>query len=98
MEHWTEHTVLKPEDLAKYLGVNKRTLLQMVRDGRAPQPIGGRKPPMRWRWGAVKKWYEAMETLYGVGCVSKTVQEATKKDESMQNSSGDDLPTGKKGK
>lgn len=61
---------LGPEAMAKVLGVNKKTLLQLMRRGLAPAPHGSAKSP-RWRWGAVRKWYRAMETLYGVGCVER---------------------------
>jgi hypothetical protein len=82
--------ILDPKALAAVFGVNQRTLKQMVREGRAPRPIGGLKPPFRWRWGAVRKWHEAMETLYGVGCVGgKIGHERTKTDENVQNSASD---------
>ena len=70
----------------------------MVRLGRAPTPIGGIKPPYRWRWGAVKKWHEAMETLYGVGFVGgKFGKKASNSDSFEQNrSDDDDAPSEKK--
>lgn len=89
-EHRDDNDILDPKAMAAIFGVNQRTLIRMCRAGRAPMPIGGIKPPYRWRWGAVKKWHEAMETLYGVGFVGgKFGKKASENDSFEQNRSDD---------
>jgi predicted DNA-binding transcriptional regulator AlpA len=66
----SDDDILDPKAMAQLFGVTQRTIIRMAHSGRAPRPIGGLKKPYRWRWGAVRKWHEAMETLYGVGAVS----------------------------
>ena len=51
--------VLSAEELAQYLGVNYRTILQMAREGRLP----GRRVGTAWRFhkDAIDEWLAARE-------------------------------------
>jgi len=51
--------VLSAEELAEYLGVNYRTILQMAREGRLP----GRRVGTAWRFHkeAIDQWLAARE-------------------------------------
>ena len=51
--------ILSAEELAHYLGVNYRTILQMARQGRLP----GRRVGTAWRFhkAAIDQWLSAAE-------------------------------------
>lgn len=91
-----EDDLLGPEAMAKVFGVNKRTFLERVRTGHAPAPTVRMGKTLRWRWGAVLKWFQAMETLYGVGFmegISRTF--ASFEEESGRNATDDEQPPSK---
>jgi excisionase family DNA binding protein len=58
--------LLTKQDLARYLGVDVRTIERMVADRSCPTPtvIGSAK---RWRWVTIRRWIEAIEFLQHVG-------------------------------
>lgn len=54
----TKPKVLNLTKLAAYIGFSKRTLYNMIEDGRFPvKPISGTKPRL-WNVEAVDKWRE----------------------------------------
>lgn len=93
----SDHDILGPEEMGKIYTVSKRVIVKMAREGRAPMPIGGLKPPYRWRWGAVRKWHEAMETLHGVGFSGVNIEpDLTESDDLEPNVNGNEnAPSGK---
>ncbi|MBC7076696.1 MAG: AlpA family phage regulatory protein [Synergistales bacterium] len=50
---------LSPADLAKRLGVSRRTVFRFVSAGKLPQPIRLTRRTVRWQWEAVQEWMSA---------------------------------------
>jgi predicted DNA-binding transcriptional regulator AlpA len=61
-ETLTDNTLLTVADLAKMLQLSQRRVREMVLEGECPSPfkLGG---AVRWRWGTIRKWVEAVEFL-----------------------------------
>lgn len=58
-----EKKTLNLTDLAKYIGITRRTLYIMIHDGRFPvQPIKGLEPK-RWSVEKVNEWIESKENV-----------------------------------
>lgn len=57
--------LLAPGDLAKHLGVSRRTVQRMLRAGQLPPATlhVGRSP--RWRWAAVRLWLRVNAVVGG---------------------------------
>jgi predicted DNA-binding transcriptional regulator AlpA len=57
-----DEDLLDVAELAKHLGVNRRSIARMVSEGRLPPPVRYGGLP-RWRWGILRDWARAMEAL-----------------------------------
>lgn len=58
----SDEDLLDAAELAKHLGVKRRSLLRLVADGRLPAPVRYGGLP-RWRWGTIRDWQRAWEVI-----------------------------------
>ncbi|MGB9879950.1 MAG: helix-turn-helix transcriptional regulator [Anaerolineae bacterium] len=47
---------VSPTELAKRLGISRRTVFRLVSTGQLPQPIRLTKRTVRWEWTAVQEF------------------------------------------
>jgi len=52
---------VSPAELAKRLGISRRTLFRLVSAGRLPEPVRLTKRTIRWEWAAVQQWLSAKD-------------------------------------
>jgi|YelNatPaOPRAMG01_1025707.scaffolds.fasta_scaffold323599_1 prophage regulatory protein len=52
---------VSPAELAKRLGISRRTLFRLVSAGRLPEPVRLTKRTVRWEWAAVQQWLSAKD-------------------------------------
>ncbi len=60
--------LLLKADICKMFNVDERTVERMVSERLMPRPTKYGKQ-VRWRWGIIRKWMEATETLQGMGVI-----------------------------
>lgn len=62
---WQDDTLLTATQVSKHLGISRKRLRTLVQERRVPAPLklGGLT---RWRWVALRRWIEAVETMQGL--------------------------------
>ena len=72
----SDDDLLDVGELARHLGIERRSVSRMVAEGRIPPPIKYGGLP-RWRWGLLKDWQRAAEALDRMQKIGRSETETT---------------------
>jgi len=93
---WSDDKLLTVQEFQAHLGLKESAFREKLRAQELPPPIrvGG---SVRWRWGTIKMWIQAVETVGAMSpgllrAPSKTGAGAVPTAEERQNPAPEDLP------